>query len=149
MSESSILTADELTDIRQRFEATTQGTWGWYGNARSGHHPELYLATREHGRRYVMGFQRWGFAGSQPEFRRGNVMIPAAGLLKFEVNRDVTGVKEAKADPATYRFDINGIDAPDAVFIAQAHQDVPRLLAMVVALQQQLTAMAPTARAAE
>lgn len=102
-------------------EKFTPGPWGWFGNANSGQSPEIYLATKHSGRRYVMGFKRWGFYGAQPRFRMNHILKPASELLKFEVgNKSVTGAEEAKKDDTVYRYDIRGIDAPDAHLIAAA-----------------------------
>lgn len=102
----------------------TPGPWSWFGNAKN---CEIYLATNHSGRRYVMGFQRWGMRGAQPMFQpaeRG--LVPAERLLTFEVgDRDVRGVEQAKANDSVYRLDISGIDCADARLIAAA----PELLA--------------------
>lgn len=103
-------------------EAKTQhtpGPWAWFGNARS---HELYLATVRGGRRYVMGFQRWGMRGAQPIFQPAEQgLVAAEKLLKFEVgDRSVTGVEAAKADRSVYRLDIRDIDCADARLIAAA-----------------------------
>jgi hypothetical protein len=99
--------------------AYTPGPWGWFGNARNN---EIYLATERHGRRYVMGFDRWGMRGAQPAFQpadRG--LVPASKLLMFEVgDQSVRGVDAAKADDSVYRFDIRGVDCADARLIAAA-----------------------------
>lgn len=103
---------------------STPGPWAWFGNAGSN---SLYLATTHSGRRYVMGFKRWGFGGAQPQFQpaeRG--LVDASKLFTFEVgDRDVRGVEQAKANTSVYRLDINGIDCADARLIAAA----PDLLA--------------------
>lgn len=95
----------------------TPGPWSWFGNAGSN---SLYLATEHSGRRYVMGFKRWGMRGAQPQFQpadRG--LVDASELVTFAVgNRDVRGVEQAKADSSVYRLDINGIDCADARLIA-------------------------------
>lgn len=97
----------------------TPGPWGWYGNARNN---EVYLATAHSGRRYVMGFQRWGMRGAQPTFQpadRG--LVPASQLFTFEVgDHSIRGVEAAKPDDSVYRLDIDGIDCPDARLIAAA-----------------------------
>lgn len=99
--------------------AHTPGPWKWFGNAKT---HEIYLATTHSGRRYVMGFQRWGMRGAQPMFQpadRG--LVPAERLLTFEVgDQSVRGVAEAKADDSVYRLDIRGIDCADARLIASA-----------------------------
>jgi len=97
----------------------TPGPWSWFGNART---REIYLATTHSGRRYVMGFKRWGMRGAQPMFQpaeRG--LVPAESLLKFEVgDRSAVGLDAAKNDESVYRFDISGIDCADARLIASA-----------------------------
>jgi hypothetical protein len=109
--------------LDQRLQSTggahTPGPWAWFGNANSN---SLYLATTHSGRRYVMGFKRWGFSGAQPQFQPpGRGMVDASALLKFEVgDRDVVGVDAARADPSVYRMDVRGIDCADARLIAAA-----------------------------
>lgn len=105
----------------------TPGPWEWFGNARNN---EVYLATTHNGRRYVMGFDRWGMRGAQPTFQpaeRG--LVPAANLFTFEVgNPEVRGVDAAKSDDSVYRLDINGIDCADARLIAAAPDLLEALL---------------------
>lgn len=97
----------------------TPGPWAWFGNART---REIYLATTHSGRRYVMGFRRWGMRGAQPIFQPGaGSLVPAEKLLTFEVgDRDVRGLEAARANDSVYRFDIRGIDCADAHLIAAA-----------------------------
>lgn len=103
----------------------TPGPWAWYGNAKT---REIYLATKHSGRRYVMGFRRWGMRGAQPMFQPGERgLVPAETLLQFEVgDRSVVGIEAAKADDSVYRLDIRGVDCADARLIAAA----PELLAI-------------------
>ena len=100
-------------------EQHTPGPWAWFGNAGSN---SLYLATTHSGRRYVMGFKRWGMRGAQPQFQpHGQGLVDASELLEFAVgNRDVRGVTQAKADTSVYRLDVTGIDCADARLIAAA-----------------------------
>lgn len=97
----------------------TPGPWAWFGNANSNH---IYLATTHSGRRYVMDFVRWGMNGAQPRFQpRNEGMVPAKDLLKFAVgDRSIVGVDAARKDGSVYRFDVSGIDHPDARLIAAA-----------------------------
>lgn len=99
--------------------AHTPGPWEWFGNARN---RDIYLATRHSGRRYVMGFRRWGMSGAQPMFQPGDRgLVAAETMLTFEVgDRDVRGVEQAKANDSVYRLDISGIDCADARLIAAA-----------------------------
>ncbi|MCX5581358.1 hypothetical protein OSH12_23955, partial [Kaistia terrae] len=112
----------------------TPGPWGWFGNANS---YSLYLATRHSGRRYVMSFRRWGMRGAQPEFQpeRGG-LVDASRLLEFEVgDRTVRGVEQAKANGSVYRYDVRGIDCPDARLIAAA----PELLDLAIQQAAEIT----------
>jgi hypothetical protein len=105
----------------------TPGPWAWFG---SGNMNSLYLATTHSGRRYVMGFKRWGMSGAQPQFQpEGRGMVDASELLQFEVgDRDVVGVQAARKNTSVYRMDVRGIDCPDARLIAAS----PCLLAALV-----------------
>lgn len=97
----------------------TPGPWAWFGGGNS---KSLYLATTHSGRRYVMGFKRWGTQGAQPQFQpEGRGMVDASELLQFEVgDRDVVGMEAARNNTSVYRFDVRGIDCPDARLIAAA-----------------------------
>lgn len=97
--------------------AFTKGPWAWFGSADN---HEVYLATTHSGRRYVMGFKRWGMRGAQPSFQpAGAGLVPASDLLTFEVgDRSVRGVKEARENTSVYRTNISGIDCADAHLIA-------------------------------
>lgn len=97
----------------------TPGPWSWYGNAGS---KSLYLATTHSGRRWVMGFKRWGMSGAQPMFQpEARGLVPASDICTFAVgDRSVRGTKEAAENSSVYRLDINGIDCADAHLIAAA-----------------------------
>lgn len=99
----------------------TPGPWSWFGNAKMN---SLYLATTHSGRRYVMGFERWGMRGAQPLFQPAkHGMVPAKDLVTFEVgDGKAVGIEAAKDDPSVYRYDIAGIDCADARLIAAAPQ---------------------------
>lgn len=100
----------------------TPGPWRWYGNRSSG----VYLATEHSGRLYVMGFQRYGMNGAQPTFRVASTMRPATELVEFAVGDGTArGFKQADKDGSVYRYDVDGIDCPDARLVAAA----PELLA--------------------
>lgn len=108
----------------------TPGPWAWFGNAGSN---SLYLATTHSGRRYVMGFKRWGFSGAQPQFQpEGRGLVDASKLLTFQVgDRDVRGVEQAKANTSVYRLDISGVDCADARLIAAAPDMLAELIELV------------------
>lgn len=106
----------------------TPGPWRWFGNRSGG----VYLATTHSGRKYVMGFQRYGMNGAQPTFRVGGIMRPSAELVEFEVgDQTVRGFKNADKDGSVYRYDVSGIDCADARLIAAA----PDLLSALIALK--------------
>lgn len=111
--------------------AHTPGPWRWFGNRSGG----VYLATTHSGRRYVMGFQRYGMNGAQPSFCVGSIMHPASELVQFEVgDQSVRGFKEADKDGSVYRYDVNAIDSADARLIAAA----PDLLDACISARMQL-----------
>lgn len=108
----------------------TPGPWAWMGMAPH----NIYLATQHSGRRYVLGFTRWGMRGAQPVFNKENRLIDASELLKFEVgDGKATGFTEAKRDETVYRYDIAGIDHPDARLLAKAPEVASALLALTSA----------------
>lgn len=108
----------------------TPGPWAWFGNRSGG----VYLATVHGGRKYVMGFRRYGMNGAQPVFRCNDRMVPAAELVEFQVGDGIArGFAAADKDQSVYRYDISGIDNADARLIAQAP-------AMVEALREALDA---------
>jgi hypothetical protein len=95
----------------------TPGPWRWFGNRSGG----VYLATAHSGRKYVMGFQRYGMNGAQPTFRADDIMHPASELVTFEVGDQIArGFKQAAKDESVYRSDVSGIDCADARLIAAA-----------------------------
>lgn len=119
-----------MVDVSKLLEGTTPGPWAWFGNADNF---SLYLATTHSGRRYVMGFDRWGMRGAQPCFQpHGQGMAKAAELLQFAVgDKDVVGVTAAKANASVYRMDVRDVDCADARLIAAA----PELAARVIELE--------------
>lgn len=101
----------------------TPGPWAWFGNANS---DSVYLATTHSGRRYVMDFVRWGMRGAQPRFQpeRGG-MVDAKNLLQFAVgDQSIVGVEAARKDGSVYRYDVRGIDCPDARLMIAAAPDL-------------------------
>lgn len=103
--------------LQKDVEASTPGPWAWHGTP-----GELKLATVNRGKIYVMGFERKGMNGAEPTFQvRGKGMKRASALCKFVVgDPDVTGETDAKSDESVYRYDVRGIDHPDAHLIALA-----------------------------
>lgn len=106
----------------------TPGPWRWFGDPMFG---GMYLATVKNGRRFVMDFDRMGMRYAQPRFQDSGVMVGASELCTFEVgDNGIVGMKAARANASVYRYDISGIDHPDARLIAAA----PRLLAALKTL---------------
>ncbi|MBM1613892.1 hypothetical protein JQV16_08595 [Sulfitobacter mediterraneus] len=124
-----------IADIRKDREtgmAPKHGNWFWHGQPDS-----MALATEYGGRRYVMDFVRKGMKGAQPRFQTDGLMHNAADdLATFSVGEGhVRGHRQAKEDPTVYRYDISGIDHPDARRIAR----VPEMEELILSLEAQLT----------
>ena len=116
----------DFDDLLAKAEKATPGPWAWMGN-----NHDMYLATTHSGRRYVMGFRRMGPQSAQPVFNVNNRLVPASELVMFEVGDGAArGFKAGKADDSVYRYDIKGVDAPDAAYIAAASPDVIRALVL-------------------
>lgn len=110
-------------------EASLKGPWAW-----TGYPGDLKLSTTHSGRVYVMDFVRKGLNAAQPRFqpKRGRGMIKASDLLQFEVgDRSIVGEATARKDGSVYRYDVRGIDCPNARLIALA----PLLAAEVLRLR--------------
>jgi len=89
----------------------TKGPWEWGGTP-----DDLRLQTVNHGKQFVITFAKNG-----PRFQTDERMIDATNLLKFEVgNPDVVGHRMARKARSVYRYDVSGIDHPDAHLIAAA-----------------------------
>ena len=87
----------------------TPGPWLWIANAPH----DIYLATTHSGRRYVMGFRRWGFNGAQPVFQENSRLVDASTLLQFEVgDKGVIGYEPARNNTSVYRYEFAGSPAP-------------------------------------
>lgn len=121
----------DLEKLTRLAKEATPGPRGWFGNANSSHSPSIYLATVNQGRRFIMMFARWGFKGAQPRFQTKGRMQDAKELLKFEVC-PVVGIDAARTDGRCYRYDVDGIDHPDAEFIAACSTDTILALVEVV-----------------
>jgi len=127
---------DKLVErIKADREAGTSpdcGSWAWFGGR-----DDLYLATQNRGRQYVMGFKRKGLNSAQPTFQVKGIMYGAIdNLTAYEVGDGLArGQKEANADKSVYRMDISGIDHPDARRIARVPDMEARILADAEALK--------------
>lgn len=131
LSEAATLIADIRKD-REAGMDPRHGNWIWHGQPDG-----VSLATEYGGRRYVMDFVRKGMRGAQPRFQLGGLMHNAADdLVTFSVGDDhVRGHRQAKEDHSVYRYDISGIDHPDARRIAR----VPQMEDLIISLETQLT----------
>ena len=114
----------------------TPGPWGWFGNNHG-----FYLATRHSGRRFVMSIERLGTRLAQPSFQVDGRMVAAGDLVKFEVgDGQARGFKAGKSDRTVYRYDIVGIDHPDARLIAASASMYAALRDAQMALADRKTA---------
>lgn len=138
---ASRLTPDEETRIRERAEAARVGPWAWFGN-RSG---PIYLATVQHGRRFVLTFEvteEKGESGAEGDvFRWAQPCFQVYDDKEGEAwtwSGRMTPASELAVVPQTYRDDISGIDNADAEFIAHARTDIPALLSELFLVRGQL-----------
>jgi hypothetical protein len=86
---------------------------------------EVYLATVDRGRVFVMDFERWGMAGAQPRFQ---VDIAGGGIMRTLGELAVQRPDDGPRFEASHRKQFTGIGHPVARFIAAAGSLVPRLL---------------------
>lgn len=121
----------DLDELERLAKAATPGPWEWMGNP-IGH--RVWLSTTHSGRICVMGFKRWGPQGAQPVFQKDGRLVDGKELFTFEVC-DAVGMDAAKKDNACYRYDIEGIDHPDAAFIAAAN---PKTILALIARVREL-----------
>lgn len=127
----------DLEAIRARAAAARPGPWFWKGYAK-GTAPRVSLVSRGLGGFYVMVPVRWGFQGAGLEFVRDDMLtgLKEDGMLRFEVCRDAVSA----SDPRLYRHQFDGINHPDAVFIAAARADVDALVEEVDRLRARVAA---------
>lgn len=96
-----------LVEMAQAIPLDYRGPWGWYGSLKY----DYYLATHHHGRLYVMGFERLGMRGAQPNF---------AHQREGEKYRVLRPAKDLAVLEASYRDDVAGIGNDLATWIAAA-----------------------------
>lgn len=119
------ITDKELREVEGLCKRATAGPWEWYGNTKTA---QVHLATVYGGRKFVIGFNRWGMRGAQPTFQVDHLMVEGKDLAQYEV-APVVGVKKAReTGSGVYREDFIGFDHPDADFIARSRDLVPRLV---------------------
>lgn len=102
---------NDIAKLRAIAEAATPGEWQWYGNTKM---REVYLATVDRGRVFVMQFERWGMAGAQPRFQVRLSVDEGGGIMR---NLDELGDLGPKM-VASHRNGFVGIAHPDATHIA-------------------------------
>lgn len=135
------MTEINFVQLEADVEASLKGPWSWTGSP-----DNLKLSTTHSGRVYVMDFVRKGFNGAQPRFqpKRKGGMIKASDLLQFEVgDRSVVGESAARKDGSVYRYDVRGVDCPNARLIALAPllaAEVLRLRALISSSQLEQSA---------
>ena len=123
--------------LRELCDAATPGPWQWFGNTKT---RDVYLATIDRGRVFVMDFVRWGMTGAQPRFQ---VRLGEGGGVMRGVGE--FGDEESPLGPkfeVSYRRQFVGIGHPDAAFIAAARTAVPDLIDEVERLRAKLDAVA-------
>jgi hypothetical protein len=112
-----------IEEIRARWAAATPGPWGWRGNRDA---QDITLSAHRSWFPIVMDFWRWGMRDARPIFR--------------DRDRDVLYKPEFTRPPGHehHPWLIDGIDHPDARFIAASWADVRDLLAEVDRLNDAL-----------
>jgi hypothetical protein len=122
------MTKLDIQAIRARNEARTPGKWQWFGNTKQN---EVYLATVDRGRVFVMDFVRWGMSGAQPRFQVALNGGDDSGIMRsigeMAKNEEVSkpAVIFGPLFEVAYRRDFIGIGHPDAQFLAHASTDIP------------------------
>lgn len=122
------ITPEKLDQLENNARGATPGPWQWYGNTKM---CEIYLATVDRGRTFVMDFVRWGMRGAQPRFQLRKeglgIMYPLGDLAK-------TQDPDGPVFEATHRKQFAGIGHPDARHIAASSPDV--VLALVAEVRK-------------
>jgi hypothetical protein len=126
------MTEEELRAARELDAARTPGEWQWFGNVKQ---REVYLATADRGRVFVMQFDRWGMQGGQPRFQVRLDDQPGSGVMR---DLDDLGPVLGPKMIGSHRNDFVGIGHPDARFVAAASTLVPRLLSEVDRLRAEV-----------
>jgi hypothetical protein len=134
-AEAETAGVEALERLEALAKAATPGPWAWFGNSQT---RQIHLATPDRGRQYIMAFDRWGMGGAQPTFRRGGLMARASEICTYAVgDGKAVGHAAAVGDESVYRYDINGLDSPDAAFIAAAN---PATVLELIALARRAAA---------
>lgn len=122
----------DLEELERKAMSATQGVWQWFGNTKM---CEVYLATVDRGRVFVMDFVRWGMAGAQPRFQC-RIASEEPGFGWMRPLGDL-GKEEHPLGPrfeAPHRRQFTGIGHPDAEHIAAASP--PVVLALIERIRE-------------
>lgn len=124
---------ERLAEIAEMDEEAVKGPWQWFGNTDS---HDVYLATVDRGRIFIMGFERWGMRDARPIFQEHDTHN---GMQSFQAH----AIYERD-----YRNDFQGIDLPEARVLSEGRQAITQLVAEVKRLRRQLRATNYVHRAA-
>jgi hypothetical protein len=112
-------------DLRKHKEialAATKGPWQWFGNTKM---HEVYLATVNRGRVFVMDFVRWGMRSAQPRFQTRFEGAPIDyGRMQSLGDLAAQEHPQGPKFEVPYRRQFQGIGHPDAEHIAANSPDV-------------------------
>jgi len=118
---------DVAEEARALLAKATPGPWRWFGNLQL---RQLYLATTHSGRRYVMGFRRWGMGNAQPQFQSESIMRDVPELVeRGEIQTKEYGCRE-----------VLSVSHPDMLLIERAPELLSALLAENAALRARVQA---------
>lgn len=124
------MTTQELTTARALLALVPRGPWQWYGNTRTN---EVYLATVNHGRVYVMDFARWGMQSAQPRFqvslKDGSALVGEPGLLRDGIMRSLEQLRDLGPQfDRSNTGSFTGVGHP----VAKLMQEAPSLVAALL-----------------
>ena len=122
----------DLDALETTARAATPGPWQWYGNTKQ---HEVYLATVDRGRVFVMDFARWGMRDAQPRFQVRLNDEPGSGIMRGIGDLGATEHPLGPCYEVPYRRQFVGIGHPDARHIATFSPDV--VLALIADLRGQ------------
>ncbi|GED14828.1 hypothetical protein [Aneurinibacillus migulanus] len=130
------MTEQELQEIQNRWAAATPGPWRWDVNKTD---KLVHLSTTHSGRYHVMQFRRYGMQGAQPMFQKYEKYEGPVTERGSEGMHKVEDFAIPRVSHMTkYGLDINH---PDAQAIANAPEDVRKLIKEVKRLQKENQAL--------
>lgn len=132
------ISESELIELERKARSATPGPWKWFGNTKM---HEVYLATVNRGRIFVMDFVRWGMRGAQPRFQ---VRLDGTdGVMRTLGELGATGHPLGPRFEASHRRQFSGIGHPDAEHIAANSPDITiKLIARIRELEGHVRAAA-------